>query len=146
MTIHQQLATELGLQQWQVDATVQLIEEGATIPFIARYRKEVTGSLDDTVLRNLSERLGYLQNLQKRKEEVTSAIAEQEKLTPELAAAIENAQTLAEVEDLYRPYKPKRRTRASIARERGLEPLALTLLEQKQDMADPLLLAEDYVD
>ena len=146
MTINQQLATELGLQQWQVDATVQLIEEGATIPFIARYRKEVTGSLDDTVLRNLSERLGYLQNLQKRKEEVTSAIAEQEKLTPELAAAIENAQTLAEVEDLYRPYKPKRRTRASIARERGLEPLALTLLEQKQDMADPLLLAEEYVD
>jgi len=146
MTINQQLAIELGLQQWQVDATVQLIEEGATIPFIARYRKEVTGSLDDTVLRNLSERLGYLQNLQKRKEEVTSAIAEQEKLTPELAAAIENAQTLAEVEDLYRPYKPKRRTRASIARERGLEPLALTLLEQKQDMADPLLLAEEYVD
>ena len=146
MTIHQQLAIELGLQQWQVDATVQLIEGGATIPFIARYRKEVTGSLDDTVLRNLSERLGYLQNLQKRKEEVTSAIAEQEKLTPELAAAIENAQTLAEVEDLYRPYKPKRRTRASIARERGLEPLALTLLEQKKDMADPLLLAEDYVD
>ena len=146
MTINQQLAIELGLQQWQVDATVQLIEEGATIPFIARYRTEVTGRLDDTVLRNLSERLGYLQNLQKRKEEVTSAIAEQEKLTPELAAAIENAQTLAEVEDLYRPYKPKRRTRASIARERGLEPLALTLLEQKQDMADPLLLAEEYVD
>jgi uncharacterized protein len=146
MTINQQLANELGLEQWQVDAAVQLIEGGATIPFIARYRKEITGSLDDTVLRNLSERLGYLQNLQKRKEEVSSTIAEQEKLTPELAAAIEKAKTLAEVEDLYRPYKPKRRTRASMARERGLEPLALTLLEQKRDMADPLILAEDYVD
>ncbi len=146
MTINQQLAKELGLEQWQVDAAVELIQGGATIPFIARYRKEVTGSLDDTVLRDLSERLVYLQNLQKRKEEVSASIAEQEKLTPELAAAIEKAQTLAEVEDLYRPYKPKRRTRASMARERGLEPLALTLLEQKREMADPLLLAEEYVD
>ncbi len=146
MTINQQLAKELGLEQWQVDATVELIQGGATIPFIARYRKEVTGSLDDTVLRDLSERLAYLQNLQKRKEEVNASIAEQEKLTPQLAAAIEKAQTLAEVEDLYRPYKPKRRTRASMARERGLEPLALALLEQKREMADPLLLAEEYVD
>lgn len=145
MTINQQLAKELSLQPWQVDNTVELIAGGATIPFIARYRKEATGSLDDTVLRDFEQRLTYLQNLEKRKEEVKNAIAEQEKLTDELSAAIGNAATLAEVEDLYRPYKPKRRTRASIARERGLEPLAKALLEQRREMEDPLLLAEGYI-
>ena len=146
MTINQQLAAELNLAQWQVDNTVSLIEEGAAIPFIARYRKEVTGSLDDNILRALHERLGYLQNLFKRKEEVLASIKEQDKLTDELAAAIAAAKTLAEVEDLYRPYKPKRRTRASIARERGLEPLALILTEQNPRMDDPLTIANEYID
>ena len=146
MNINEMLAKELGLQLWQVENTVGLIEEGATIPFIARYRKEITGSLDDTALRDLSVRLAYLQNLRKRKEEVTASIEEQGKLTDELSAAIAAAATLAEVEDLYRPYKPKRKTRASVARERGLEPLAHALLAQERDMPQPLILAEDYID
>lgn len=101
---------------------MRLLDEGNTIPFIARYRKEMTDSLDDAALRDLSDRLEYLRNLQKRREEVLRSITEQEKLTPELEAAVNAATTLAEVEDLYRPYKPKRRTRGSIAREKGLEP------------------------
>ncbi len=145
MTVKEQLAKELSLAQWQADATVALIEEGATIPFIARYRKEATGSLDDTVLRAFAERLAYLQNLAKRKREVCDSIAGQGSLTDELAAAVERAETLAQVEDIYRPYKPKRKTRASVARERGLEPLAAALLEQRHEMADPLVLAEEYV-
>lgn len=146
MKISQQLAKELNIQLWQVEATMELIESGATIPFIARYRKEVTGSLDDTQLRELSNRLAYLQNLEKRKEEVVGVIQGQEKMTPELEAAIAAAATLVEVEDLYRPYKQKRKTRASVARDKGLEPLANVLLAQQKSMPDPLLLAEDYVD
>ncbi|MCL2857157.1 MAG: RNA-binding transcriptional accessory protein [Oscillospiraceae bacterium] len=146
MTINQTLATELGLELWQVENTVSLIDEGATIPFIARYRKEVTGSLDDTILRDLSERLTYLQNLAKRKEEVIGSIEQQGKLTDELRAAISAAATLAAVEDLYRPYKQKRKTRASVARERGLEPLAQVLLAQEKNMPEPLVLAADYID
>lgn len=130
MEINQTLAQEFHLKQEQVDNTVALIDEGATIPFIARYRKERTGSLDDQLLRELSERLSYLRNLEKRKGEIRSAIEEQGKLTEELTKSIAAASTLVEAEDLYRPYKPKRKTRASIAREKGLEPLAAFLLEQ----------------
>ncbi len=120
MNINQMLAKEFNLRQEQIDNTVALIDDDKTIPFIARYRKEQTGSLDDTVLRELSDRLTYLRNLEKRKEEIVSSITEQEKMTEELAKAIENAVTLVEVEDIYRPFKPKRKTRASVARERGL--------------------------
>ena len=124
MDIIRKLAEELQIGPSQAEATVKLIDEGNTIPFIARYRKEATGSLNDEVLRDLDERLKYLRNLEERKGQVMAAIAEQEKLTPELERQIQEAQTLVAVEDLYRPYKPKRRTRAMIAKEKGLEPLA----------------------
>ena len=124
------LAGELGVRDWQVEAAVKLIDEGNTIPFIARYRKEATGSLNDEVLRKLHERLTYLRNLEERKEQVIASIREQEKLTPQLESQIREAATLVAVEDLYRPYKPKRRTRATIAREKGLEPLANLILLQ----------------
>ncbi len=130
MDINKTVAQEFSLRQEQVDNTVELIDEGATIPFIARYRKERTGSLDDQILRELSDRLTYLRNLEKRKEEVRNAITEQEKMTPEIENAISSAITLVEVEDIYRPFKPKRRTRASIAREKGLEPLAEIIMNQ----------------
>lgn len=131
MDIIQTLTEELSLQKWQVENTVQLIDEGNTIPFIARYRKEAHGTLDDQVLRELSERLTYLRNLDKRREEILKSIAEQDKLTPELEQAIQNAPTLAKLEDLYRPYKQKRRTRATMAKEKGLEPLATAILQHK---------------
>lgn len=124
MDIIKKLAEELNIGRHQAEAAVKLIDEGNTIPFIARYRKEATGSLNDEVLRNLDERLKYLRNLEDRKSQVIASIAEQEKLTPELELKIKEAQTLVAVEDLYRPYKPKRRTRAMIAKEKGLEPLA----------------------
>ncbi len=130
MELLQRLQEEFKLTQSQVENTVRLIEEGNTIPFIARYRKEATGSLDDQVLREFNDRLEYLKGLEKRKEEVSNAIIAQEKMTAELAKAIENAETLTEVEDIYRPYKQKRKTRASVAKERGLEPLAELLWEQ----------------
>lgn len=132
MNINETLAKEFNLRQEQVDNTIALIDD-KTIPFIARYRKEQTGSLDDTVLRELSDRLTYLRSLEKRKEEITVSITEQEKMTDEIAAAIEKAMTLVEVEDIYRPFKPKRKTRGSVAREKGLEPLAKILLEQNAD-------------
>lgn len=132
MDMMQTLAHELNLRQEQVEKTVALIDEGNTIPFIARYRKEVTGSLDDSVLRTLDERLKTLRNLEKRKEEVRGLIDAQGKLTPEVSAAIEGAVTVTEVEDIYRPFRPKRRTRASIARERGLEDLAVLLFAQEK--------------
>lgn len=144
MDINKELAKEFNLRQEQVDNTVGLIDEGATIPFIARYRKEVTGSLDDQILRELSERLTYLRNLEKRKEEVRAAITEQEKMTPEIENAISAAVTLVEVEDIYRPFKPKRRTRASIAREKGLEPLAVIIMAQ-ENSSDPEAEAAKYV-
>jgi uncharacterized protein len=124
---------------------VDLIDEGNTVPFIARYRKEMHGSMDDTLLRDLAERLAYLRNLESRREEVKKAIAGQDKLTEALSMEIDAAQTLAEVEDLYRPYKQKRRTRATIAKEKGLEPLAMTLLEQRRDMPDIAVLAGAYI-
>ena len=130
------LAKEFKLREEHVKNIITLIDGGSTIPFIARYRKEMTGECDDQVLRALDERLTYVRNLDKRKTEVLSSIREQEKLTPELEAAINEAATLAVVEDLYRPYKPKRRTRATIAREKGLAPLADAIfLQQKMDLA-----------
>ncbi len=144
--ITQLLAAEFKLTAQHVENVVSLIDEGNTIPFIARYRKEMTGSMDDQLLRELFDRLTYLRNLDARRNEVKESIAAQEKLTDELAAAIDNATTLAEVEDLYRPYKPKRRTRASIARERGLEPLADYLAAQDKNSALPLDEAAKYID
>ena len=138
MNIIKKISEELNVKEWQVQAAVELIDEGCTIPFIARYRKEKTGSLNDEVLRNLGERLTYLRNLEDKKTQVLSSIEEQGKLTPELKAQIEAAETLVVVEDLYRPYRPKRRTRAMIARERGLEPLAQIIASQlvKQPLAE----------
>lgn len=130
MDINQKLAEELKLRREQVDRTIELLDDGKTIPFIARYRKEVTGSLDDQVLRELDTRLQYLRKLQQRKEEIITAIDGQGKLTEELAAQIQNAETLVEAEDLYLPYRPKRKTRASAAIARGLEPLARIVMEQ----------------
>ena len=139
------IARELGRSEAHVQAVVELLDEGNTVPFIARYRKELHGSMDDTTLRTLEERLAYLRSLEERRETVKSSIAEQGKLTDELSAAIDNARTLAEVEDLYRPYKPKRRTRATVAKEKGLEPLADAILAQPKDLPDLHLLAEPYV-
>ena len=144
MEIIAQLAKELSLKEEQVEKTVALIDDGCTIPFIARYRKEVTGSLDDTVLRALEDRLNYLRGLQKRKEEVAKAITDLGMMTDEIAAALEEAKILTEVEDIYRPFKPKRKTRASVAREKGLAPLAEYLMAQTDD-AQPEKEAENYI-
>src|SRR5699024_7736799 len=144
MDINQKLTEELGVKRWQVDAAVKLIDEGNTIPFISRYRKEVTGSLNDEQLRKLHERLVYLRNLEEKKEQVLSSIEEQGKLTEELRNQILAAETLVTVEDLYRPYRPKRRTRATIAKEKGLEPLAAYIM--LQNAGEPLeKTAEEYV-
>ena len=140
------LARELDKPLRHVENVIALLDEGNTIPFIARYRKELHGGMDDTALRKLEDRLRYLRNLAKRREEVLAAIDGQGKLTDELTAAIENAATLAEVEDLYRPYKQKRRTRATVAREKGLAPLAERLLAQAADCPDPAEAAADYID
>ena len=130
MDIVKALAQELEIKPWQAQAAVELIDDGNTIPFISRYRKEATGSLNDEVLRRLFERLNYLRNLEEKKQQVLATIEEQGKLTDELRAQIEAAQTLVVVEDLYRPYRPKRRTRATVAKEKGLEPLANLILLQ----------------
>ena len=143
-TIAELLSQELGQKLEYIENVIALMDEGNTIPFIARYRKEMHGAMDDTVLRTLETRLQYLRNLQARRDEVKSSIESQGKLTEELAAAIDAAATLAEVEDLYRPYKQKRRTRGSTAREKGLEPLAQAIFAQ--DGSDPAVLAEAYVD
>lgn len=131
MDIIKALAEEFRLKEEQVSKTVEMIDNGDTIPFIARYRKEVTGSLDDSILRDLYDRLEYLRNIEKRKDEVKTLIEAQGKLTPEIEQAILNAKTITEVDDIYRPFRPKRKTRASIARERGLEELATLILEQR---------------
>ena len=133
MNIAHKIAEELAINDWQVEAVIKLLDEGNTIPFIARYRKEQHGTLDDEQLRNLYERLNYLRGLEERKEAVLKSIEEQGKLTDELKMQISEAETLVAVEDLYRPYKQKRRTRASIAKEKGLEPLAVLILQQKAD-------------
>ncbi len=143
-TIAELLSQELGQKLQYVQNVIDLMDEGNTIPFIARYRKEMHGAMDDTTLRTLETRLNYLRNLQARREEVKNSIDNQGKLTEELAAAIDAAATLAEVEDLYRPYKQKRRTRGSVAREKGLEPLAAAIFAQ--DGQDPAVLAQGYID
>ncbi|HCK48692.1 MAG TPA: RNA-binding transcriptional accessory protein, partial [Lachnospiraceae bacterium] len=137
MDIIQKIKEELQVEKWQVEAAVKLIDEGNTIPFISRYRKEATGSLNDEQLRNLDERLTYLRSLEDKKEQVLKSIEEQGKLTDELKEKILAAQTLVVVEDLYRPYRPKRKTRASIAKEKGLEPLAEYIL--RQEATEPVL-------
>ena len=141
MTVFEILSKEFNIPLERVEKTVELIDEGNTIPFIARYRKEVTGSLDDVVLRNLNDRLEYLRNMEKRREEITALIDAQEKLTPEISLAIANAKTLTELDDIYRPFRPHRKTRASVAKEKGLEPLALLILEQK-DSYEPSIEVE----
>ncbi len=138
------IAQELGVKEFQVQNTIKLIDDGNTIPFIARYRKEATGGLSDEVLRNLNDRLTYLRNLNKRKEEISKSIEEQGKMTDELKIQIENAITLSEVEDIYRPYKQKKRTRASIAKEKGLEPLA-TIIYLQTDKRPVLEIAKEFI-
>ncbi len=147
MNIFETLAKELNITLTQVEKTVELIDEGNTIPFIARYRKEVTGSLDDEILRKFDERLTYLRNIEKRREEVTELIRAQDKLTPEIEEAIKNAVTITEIDDIYRPFRPHRKTRASVAKEKGLEPLALLILEQRPSY-EPSLdeIADTYID
>ena len=147
MDIISKLSQELNIRENQIKAAVELIDEGNTIPFIARYRKEVTGSLDDEQLRALNERLSYLRGLEKRKDEVRAAITEQGKMTEEIEEALVAAEILAEVEDIYRPYKQKRKTRASVARERGLLPLSELIFEQKEEYAETIEKeAEKYID
>ena len=138
------IAQELGVKNSQVENTIKLIDEGNTIPFIARYRKEVTGGLSDETLRDLGERLTYLRNLEQRKEEIIKSIDEQGKLTDEILQAVAIAKTLAEVEDIYRPYKQKKKTRATVAKAKGLEPLADIILEQKETK-DINEIAKQYV-
>lgn len=146
MDITKELAKELGLTVSQVEKTVALIDEGNTIPFIARYRKEVTGSLDDITLRSLEERLNYLRKFNERRDEISSLIDAQGKLTPEITNALNNAVTLVELEDIYRPYRPKRKTRASVAREKGLEPLANLISEQREVYERPIAeIAADFI-
>ena len=144
LDIAAKIAEELEIKKWQVEAVIKLIDEGNTIPFIARYRKEAHGSLDDEQLRNLNERLTYLRNLEEKKAQVIASIEEQGKLTEELKKQIEQAQTQVVVDDLYRPYRPKRRTRATIAKEKGLEPLADIIFEQAASESVETL-AMDYV-
>ena len=146
MDINAKLSEELSIKPAQVEAAVKLIDDGNTIPFIARYRKEVTGSLDDEQLRALYDRLNYLRGLEKRKEEVYHAISEQGKMTPEIEEALQNATILAEIEDIYRPYKQKKKTRASVAKEKGLAPLA-ELLSAQKDRYDTSLpdIAAEYI-
>ena len=145
MKIVEKITQELGLKTWQTEAVIRLIDEGNTIPFIARYRKEATGAMHDDVLRAFDERLRYLRNLEERKETILASIEEQGKLTAALRKESEEAETAVKLEDIYRPYKPKRRTRAMIARERGLEPLALYILSGQGKPAVPVE-AEKYVD
>ncbi len=145
MDILKKLQEEFNLKPFQVENTVALIDAGNTIPFIARYRKEATGSLDDQVLRELNDRLAYLRNMDETREKIKASIEEQGALTEELIAAIENAVTLTELDDIYRPYKKKRKTRASVAKEKGLEPLADIIYEQAPDCLEPIVLAEDFI-
>lgn len=146
MDIIAKLTQELNLHQWQTENVVKLLDEGCTVPFIARYRKEQHGTLDDQVIRELSERLEYLRNLDKRREEVRGLIAAQEKLTDEISAALDKALTVTEIDDIYRPFRPKRKTRASVAKEKGLEPLADAIYAQQADSPSPIELAEEYID
>src|SRR5664280_1737902 len=137
------VAIKLGLHDWQVENTIRLMDGGATIPFISRYRKEMTGSLDEVQLMHVKEEYERLKDLDSRKEAVIKSIEEQEKMTPELRKRIDNSLTLSELEDIYLPYKPKRRTRSTIAKEKGLELLAILIFDQK--ISDPSLKAEEFL-
>lgn len=145
MDILKQLELEFSLKPWQVKNTIELIDAGNTIPFIARYRKEATGSLDDQLLRELNDRLAYLRSLEEQKEKIISSITEQEKMTDEIALAIENAKTLTELEDIYRPFRPKRKTRASVAKALGLDRLAEKIYAQEKGTPAPEILAQEYI-
>ena len=145
MDILKQIEIEFKLKPWQVKNTVELIDDGNTIPFIARYRKEATGSLDDQLLRELNDRLAYLRNLEEQKEKVVASITEQELMTDEIMKSIENAQTMTELEDIYRPFRPKRKTRASVAKAKGLQGLADAIYAQEKGTPAPAILAEDYL-
>ena len=140
------LCNQFNLQKWQIENVIQLLDEGNTIPFIARYRKEAHGTLDDQLLREISERLDYLRGLEKRREEIRESITALDAMTEEIAAALHAAATLAELDDIYRPYRPKRKTRASVAREKGLEPLADAIYAQEKDSAYPIDMAAAYMD
>lgn len=146
MDIIKELTAQFNLQAWQVENTVKLLDEGNTVPFIARYRKEAHGTLDDQIIRELSERLEYLRNLDKRREEVRALITAQEKMTDEISAALDKAATVTEIEDIYRPFRPKRKTRASVAKEKGLEPLADAIFEQNANSPAPLEMAQGFID
>lgn len=145
MDILKQIEKEFALKPWQVEHTVQLIDEGNTIPFIARYRKEATGSLDDQLLRELNDRLAYLRGLEEQKEKIINSITEQELMTDEIMKSIENAQTMTELEDIYRPFRPKRKTRASEAKKKGLGPLAEMIYAQEKGTPAPKVLAEKFI-
>ncbi|MBR1737978.1 MAG: RNA-binding transcriptional accessory protein, partial [Firmicutes bacterium] len=145
MDITSILVKEFSLKPFQVENTIKLIDEDNTIPFIARYRKELTGSLDDQTLRELNDRLMYLRNLDEKREQVRKLILEQDKLTDEISLALDNAMTVTEIDDIYRPFRPKRRTRATIAKEKGLEPLSVIILEQ--NINKPVSeYAKEYID
>src|SRR5450759_2532419 len=137
------VARKFGLHDWQVENTIRLMDGGATIPFISRYRKEMTGSLDEVQLMHIKDEYDRLKELDARKEAVIKSIEEQEKMTPELRKRIDETLTMAELEDIYLPYRPKRRTRATIAREKGLEPLAVLVMDQKEN--DPALKADSFL-
>ena len=145
MDILQKLTQEFSVNLWQVENAVKLIDDGNTIPFIARYRKEATGSLDDQLLRDLSDRLTYLRNMEEQKEKIIASIEEQELMTDEIMASIESASTLTELEDIYRPFRPKRKTRASVAKAKGLQGLADFLYAQDKNSNQPLVEAEKYL-
>lgn len=145
MDFIKELSNQFHLQTWQIEQVIELIDAGNTIPFIARYRKEAHGSLDDQTLREISERLEYLRSLEKRREEVAAQITESENMTDEISAALSAAATLSEIEDIYRPFRPKRKTRASMAKAKGLEPLADAILKQDKNSAYPIDMAENYV-
>ncbi|MCR5150862.1 MAG: RNA-binding transcriptional accessory protein [Clostridiales bacterium] len=146
MDIINALKDEFKLQLWQVENVVKLLEEGNTVPFIARYRKEAHGTLNDQVIRQLSEKLEYLKNLEKRREEVRNLISGQDKLTDEISLSLDRAKTISEIDDIYRPFRPKKKTRASVAKEKGLEPLADAIFAQKKDSPAPLEMAAEFID
>ena len=146
MNITEQLAAELNIEIWQAEKAVALLDGGNTVPFISRYRKEETGGLNDEVLRTLEERLAYLRNIEERKADVKRIIEEQGKLTEELSAAIDACTKLTEVEDIYRPFRPKRKTRATVAKAKGLEPLAERILSQSPADTDIAAIASEFVD
>ena len=146
MTINEKLAEELGIKLWQAEKAVELLDGGNTVPFISRYRKEETGELNDEILRTLEERLNYLRSIEERKADVKRIIEEQGNLTPEILTAIDTCTKLAELEDIYRPFRPKRKTRATVAKAKGLEPLALRIHAQNPEDADILAIASEYID